>query len=454
MSEPAVTTELAEFILSKVDIPDEVIIAGRRSFVNIVGCALGGVHHPASNLAFEVNQEIVGKPICTLIGRGRVADPLSAAYLNSFSGSAHAFDDTHLSTVLHPSAPISAALFAVSERLSASSGVEVSGERFLEAFILGIEMQCRIGIALLLPPAEGQLAWYASGIVGGISAAAASSRLLNLTPKQTRWAIGIAANQSSGFRQTHGTMCTSFTPGHAARSGLHAALLAERGFTASDAALEGENGYFDVFSKKANPAAAVTGLGKKWHVLDNAFKPYPCGIVIHPVLDACLALARERRFTAEDIIAVEVEVNPLCLMLCDRPKPTGNQLAQVSVQHWSAAALSRGKAGLVEGTDESVHDPIIVGLRNKVIAMPNGEIAPDGAIVTLKKRDGSTSQERVVHCTGSAKRPMTDLQLSDKFMDQSTPILGPTVSEGFLEHCWSIQNVISVEKFLEESVPR
>jgi len=141
---------------------------------------------------------------------------LSAAYLNSLAASAHAFDDTHLSTVLHPAAPVSAALLAVVDRQAAAGGPAISGQMFLEAFTLGIEIQCRLGVALLLPPAEGQVGWYASGIAGGISAAAASARLLALSAEQTRWAIGIAGNQASGFRQTHGSMCTSFVPGHAA----------------------------------------------------------------------------------------------------------------------------------------------------------------------------------------------------------------------------------------------
>ena len=160
-------------------------------------------------------------------------------------------------------------LFALVDRQRTveSAGVPVSGQALLEAFTLGIEIQCRLGVALLVPPADAQLGWYATGVAGGVSAAAASARLLGLSAEQTRWAIGLAANQASGFRQTHGSMCTSFVPAHAARCGLQAALMAERGFTSSDAALEGANGYFDVFSKRANPGAAIAGLDRVWHVL-------------------------------------------------------------------------------------------------------------------------------------------------------------------------------------------
>ena len=111
VKEPGITAELAEFALAPTDFPPEVNAAGVRSFVNIVGCALGGVHHRASELAFDVNNEFAGAPVATLIGRGRLVDVLSAAYLNCLAASADAFDDTHLSTVLHPAGPVLGALY-------------------------------------------------------------------------------------------------------------------------------------------------------------------------------------------------------------------------------------------------------------------------------------------------------------------------------------------------------
>jgi 2-methylcitrate dehydratase PrpD len=448
---PAVTADLAEFALGPVDFPSDVSAAGVRSFVNIVGCAFGGVHHPASDLAFDINTEFAGAPVATLIGRGRMVDALSAAYLNGLAASAHAFDDTHLSTVLHPAAPVVSALCALVDRQR--EGAPISGQAFLEAFTLGIEIQCRLGAALLRAPAEGQVGWYASGIAGGVSAAAACARLLGLSTERTRWAIGIAANQASGFRQTHGSMCTSFIPGHAARCGVQAALMAARGFTASDAALEGANGYFDVFAHRANPAAAVADLGAAWHVLDNAFKPYPCGIVIHPVLDACLALTGDRVFAASDVKNVRVEVNPLCLTLCARPAPANSQWAQVSVQHWTAAALVRGKAGLAEGSDACVHDPAVRALRAKVSTKGDPEIARDAGVLVIELVNGEVLEDRVEHCIGSTDRPMSNQELSDKFLGQANPLLGENAATTLLQHCWSISDVATMAELLDRCVP-
>ncbi len=451
---PVVTTMLADFALAPAGFGADVTEAGLRSFVNIIGCAIGGARHPASDLAFEVASEFAGAPVATVMGRDRRVDALSAAYLNSLAASAHAFDDTHLSTVLHPAAPVSSALLAVVDRQAASGGPVISGQAFLEAFTLGIEIQCRLGVALLLPPAEGQVGWYASGVAGGISAAAACARLLGLSAEQTRWAIGIAGNQASGFRQTHGSMCTSFVPGHAARCGLQSAVLARRGFTGSDAALEGANGFFDVFAHRANPVAAIADLGNVWHVLDNAFKPYPCGIVIHPVLDACLALTEARVFAATEVKAVRARVNPLCLTLCDRPAPADSQWAQVSVQHWIAAALVRGKAGLPEGADECVNDPNVVAMRAKVEATGDPAVPRDGGVVEIELSDGAVLTEAIEHCRGSMARPMSDEELSGKFFGQAAPVLGADQAKALLEMCWKVDEAPEMSEILTRCVPK
>ncbi|MBM84866.1 MAG: 2-methylcitrate dehydratase [Rhodospirillaceae bacterium] len=390
-----------------------------------------------------------------MLGRQERTDSLSAAYLNALSASAHAFDDTHLETVVHPTATVAASLLAAAERRELATGSRmhpISGKQLLDALILGIEIQIRLGTALLAPPAQGQLGWYASGIAGGVSAAAASSRIMGLSSERACWAMGLAANQASGFRQTHGSMCTSFVPAHAARCGLQAAVLAERGFTASEKSLEGKNGYFDVFAIRANPAAAIASLGEQWYVQDNTFKPYPCGIVIHPVLDACLAFAANSPVDIHSIEKIVIEVNPLCLILCDRPEPENSQLAQVSVQHWAAAALARGRAGLAEGDDNCVNDPAVVSLRRKVSPKPNLSLTRDAAKLTIETKDGKRIKEQVIHCLGSAERPMTDDQLSTKFLDQAGTVLNRREAELLLAKCWSLENHASFSEIFSARV--
>ena len=237
-------------------------------------------------------------------------------------------------------------------------------------------------------------------------------------------------------------MCTSFVPATAARAGYQATLLAERGFTASDGALEGVNGYCDVFSLRANPSSALDGLGTRWEILDNAFKPYPCGIVIHPVLDACLDIAANIGDGWASIDAVEIEVNPICLMLCDRPNPDSSQLAQVSVQHWAAAALVRGQAGLNEGAERCVFDNSVVGVRNKIDTQANEAVPREGARVRVRLADGSVYDRTIEHAIGSLGRPMTNQELEDKFHAQAGQTLTRhEQTQKVIDACWAVSEL-------------
>jgi len=414
-STPATTRMLAEFVTGArlADLSDAVRREGVRTWLNWVGCALGGSRHESVEIAIAAAEEFAPERRATVIGRGTLLSDPDAAFVNCLASSAWVFDDTHLKTVTHPTGPVAAALLPLAERR------KISGGDFLLALVLGIEIECRLATALTVPPARGNVGWYITGVTGGIGAAAGAARLLGLDVQHTIWALGIAAATASGFRQTHATMSVGFVPGHAARCGLQAALLAARGFTCSDRIIEGPAGFADVFADKANLAAATDGLGTVWETLENAYKPYPCGIVIHPAIDACLDFAREPDFDPSQIEEVRLGVHPLCLTLCDRPAPADGQVAQVSLQHWTAAALARGAAGIPEGLDECVQAADVIAVRDRVKATADTSVGRDGAVVTLAMRDGSTRTRRIEHGIGSLERPMSDMELDGKFLGQA-----------------------------------
>jgi 2-methylcitrate dehydratase PrpD len=430
------TQRLARFILDTElsDLPQDVQHEATRTFVNWMGCTLGGSIHASTHIAIGVTQEFAGPAAATMLGIGRRFDALNTAFINSLSTSAHSFDDTHLSTVIHPTGPVAATVFALAERMHTHNRT-MTGKQMQLAIALGIEVACQLGVALLLPPAKGQLGWYMTGVAAGIGAAAAASRVLGLSHEQTCWALGLAGNQASGFRQTHGSMCTTFVPGHAARCGMHAALMAQAGMTASLAAIEGENGYAQLFSFAPNLDAITNNLGNVWELRSNAYKPYPSGIVIHPVIDAALALRDNSAFSAAAIERIDVEVNPLCLTLCDRPTPKSDQDGQVSLQHWTAVSLLRGKAGLAEGALEAVLDAEVVAMRARVQPHPTQGIERDAARVTLTLNDGTTLSEFIEHASGSLDRPMSDAALADKFLDQARLVLDDERSNQLLALC-------------------
>ena len=390
---------------------------------------LGGAHHDAVERTFRTVAPLSGGPQAHVIGRTGTIGLLDAAMVNCQASAAHAFDDTHLATVIHPAGPIAGPLLAEVER-TATTGAE-----FLAALAVGVEIACRAASMLMTPPAEPELGWYMTGIACPIGAAAAIARLRGLSEDQTVMALGLAATESAGFRQTHGSMCTSLVPAQAARAGYLAALLAEQGVTAKEEALEGARGFADSFAAKAHLPHAIDGLGERWEMLANMAKPYPCGIVIHPALDGCLEITRQSGFDAAKITRVNLSVDPLCLYLCDRPTPKDSQLAQVSLQHWVAAALVGGAAGIAEGNEASVADPAIQAVRGRIEAAPDENVGRAGALVRVDQTDGASFEHRINHSIGSLQRPMTPAELDAKFMAQALMTLPEARAKAALAVC-------------------
>jgi 2-methylcitrate dehydratase PrpD len=308
-----------------------------------------------------------------VLGRNRRLDIANAAFINCLSVSLNAFDDTHLVSIAHPTGPVAAGALAVAEKLS------VSGSALLHAVLLGIEIECRMGCVLMEPPGDCSVAWTMTGLVGGIGTAAAIGKLLDLNEDQLVCALGIAATQAAGFREGFGTMSRDLPMAQSARSGVIGALLAAEGFTTSASALDGPKGFAHVFATTPNLQAATRDLGDCFELLNNAYKPYPCGIVIHPAIDACLELGKGQPFSAEDIAQVMVRVHADALRVTGLQEPHDGLSAQVSVYHWIAATLTRRHAGLAEASDAAVSDPLITAVRSRISVESDPTFGRDGA---------------------------------------------------------------------------
>jgi len=439
--QPEIARRLAEYFVAARpdDLPEPVRREAVRSFVNIVGCALGGARHEVISLADDALSEFCGPPQATLLGRARKADVLHAALINCFGSSIHAFDDTHEQAVVHPSGPVAAATLALSERQ------RVAGPQFLLAFVLGVEAVCRLSKAISVPPAKGVFAWSQTGITAGVGAAVAAGKLLDLDPDRMRHAIGIALSQAAGFRGMFGSMCSSLMTAHGAQTGLRAAILAEKGFTSSEAALAGPNGFLDVFAEQPDLPALAEGLGTRFEILRNTYKPYPCGVVIHPIIDACLELRRTHAIDAADIASVSVRVSPKALALTDRRHPKNGLEARVSLHHWVAVSFIRGTARIEDmDTDGAVLEPAIARFQDKVETVGDDAMATDAAEVTVKLQDGRSLVSRVEHCVGSASRPMRDRELEQKFAGLAEAVIGPLRTLDVMEMCWGVERLSDV----------
>lgn len=387
------------------DVPVAVREAARRSLLNFIGCALGVARTPPIDMALRVLVPLSGPHPVTLLGRAEKLDPLGAAFINAIAGNLLDYDDTHLRTVIHPTAPVAPAALALAEQRG------LSGAAVLHAFILGSEVECRIGNAV--SPGHYARGWHITATCGVFGAAAASARLLGLRAAQTSHALGIAASQSSGLVENLPSAAKNVGVGNAARNGLFAALLAEAGYTAAPAAIEGGLGWARAMGDVPVLSEITGELGTRWEIASNTYKPYPCGIVMHAVVDACLELRREHGLTPSAIAEITVSGDQLLLDRGDRVV-VNERDARVSIHHCAAVALLFGAAGLKEFSDVAVHDPAVVALRSLTRVRLNAASPKGAASVTVRTTDGRRLETTMLHPRGSAARPLSNQEIEDK----------------------------------------
>jgi 2-methylcitrate dehydratase PrpD len=435
-----VTRILARYLVGArpEDVPAEVRREATRSFLNWLGCAVGGSVHPTLDIALSALRPFMGAPQATMLGRADRLDVFHAALLNGISSHVFDFDDTHLKTIIHPAGPVASAILALAEHRP------VSGRDFLHAFILGVEAECRIGNAVY--PKHYDIGWHITGTAGVFGAAAAAGKLLGLDEQQMTYALGIAGTQSSGFREMFGTMCKSFHPGRAAQNGLTAAFLAKEGFTSSNRVLEAPRGFAHVMSVERNFGEITDNLGKSFEIALNTYKPFACGIVIHPSIDGCAQIRNDAGVKAEDIASIALKVHPLVLELTGKKTPQTGLEGKFSVYHSAAVAIIHGRAGEEEYSDTVVRDPRVVTLRDKVTATADPSVHEDAAYVTVTLTNGKVIEKHVAHAIGSLKRPMSDADLDAKFHHLVDPVTGKARAAKLIKLARDIETLADVSE--------
>jgi 2-methylcitrate dehydratase PrpD len=402
------SAELSRFAVDArwEDIPAEVLHEAKRSLVNFFATSLAGCRDPALLAASAVFSQFRSGQDCTVIGHAQRTDMLHAASLNAMSANVFDYDDTHIPTIIHPTAPVAPAVFALAQAR------KVCGKDLLAAFAVGVEVECRLGNAV--SPWHYERGWHITSTCGVFGAAVAAGRLLGLDATRMLWALGNASAQSSGLVQTLGSMAKSIGVGNSASNGLLSALLAAQGFEGPAFPVEGPRGFLKVMGDKVDEQDLVEGLGTRWELTNNTYKPYPCGVVLNPVIEACLAMHHEEGVRLADVERVELTGHPLLRQRTDRPKPASGREAQVSAQHAMAMALARGKAGLDEFSDACVALPEAGTLATGTTFSDDDSYGVEAALVTLRMRDGATVSRRIADARGSLGAPLTDADLEAK----------------------------------------
>jgi 2-methylcitrate dehydratase PrpD len=456
-----VSERLARFVAETEGVPEEAIVQGKRAVLDTLGVTLAGSRQESARTVADWVREQGGRAAATVLGQGFRAPAADAALANGTAAHALDYDDVSLPMRGHPSVPLLPAVLALAEKEGRS------GHDLLTAFVLGFEVETKLGRAIGEP--HYALGWHATSTLGTLGAAAACARLLRLDVERTWMALGIAASLAGGLQQNFGTMTKPLHAGWAARNGVVAAELAARGFTADRCALEGESGRTPARYARLRPGGflrAMTGgaevdlapldaLGEPFEITASGFgvKLYPCCYAVHRSLDAALELRTRHRIEAAGIAEVQVEVSRGALLPLRREPPVTGLEGKFSLEYCLAAALLDGRVGLASFTDEAVRRPAVRMLMSQVHAEEGEEAGavPIGgyAEVRIVLQDGSEHSLRVDRPRGDPSRQLSWEELVGKFRVCTEGVLSAEAAEQIVSLVERLEELTDVKGLTE-----
>jgi 2-methylcitrate dehydratase PrpD len=438
------TDALTAFITKTTlaSMPADVVAQGKRCVVDGFGVILAGSTVKGSAIVRDYVRTLSAKKEATGIGADSLMTSAAhAALVNAASGHAMDYDDTQLSTtpdrtfglLTHPTVPALAAALAVAERKRAS------GAAFFEAFLVGFEVECKIAEAI--DPQHYNGGFHSTGTVGTFGAAAAAARLMNMPAAQVRHMLTIASSMSSGIRVNFGSMTKPLHAARAAENGVVAAELASRGFTGGDDGLDGQWGFFQVFGGGVDLDRLIPVLGKPYTIVNpgSSFKPYPCGSLSHPTMDAMLKLVTEHDVKPEQVKAVRVRAGSNVLEPLRYKIATNELEAKFCLPFLMTSVILRRRAGVREFTDEFVASAPVQQMMPRVTNIFDPKIEAQGfdkirSVVEVELSDGRTFvQAADERYRGGPDKPFTPAELREKFADCAQLTMGPARIERALD---------------------
>lgn len=386
-----------------------------RTIANVVGLGVAGMRSPAVELLLAAMDEVATPgPQIPLLGRVGTASLADSCLLHGTAMHVEDFDDTHLGSVLHPGAPIVPVALALGHQLG------VSGDRVAAAVCSGVEVACRAGLSM--GREHFDRGWHVTSTVGRLGGALAAANLLRFEDAQLRALLAWTTATFAGHTEQLGTMTKPLHAGKAAADVVSAALKIADGWLSgagpSSLAVGRE------MAGALHWAEIDEGLGERWEILENAFKPYACGIVSHPIIDAGRR-CRDEGVRGDDIESVEIMVHPTVPAVMGVRSPASGLEAKFSAYHCFAIGVLRGAGGLDEFSDVVARDAAVRRLRDRVTLKVHDDMPKDSCVARLALRDGQRTVE-VAHATGSSARPMSNEDLGRKFATLTEGLLADT----------------------------
>ena len=451
-----VTERIARFAVTArtAAMPRGVRETAKEHLLDGIATILGGASEEASRQIRRYAAGLGGKAEAGILGARLQAPARYAALANGVQGHVLDYDDAQLATsknaafgqLTHPTTPVLAAVLALAEKHSSS------GSDLLAAYIVGVEVACRLADAI--DPRHYLDGFHPTGTIGVFGAAAASSRLLELDVLHTEQALGIAATLSAGIRAHRGTMAKSLNAGRAAENGVVAAELARAGFTAARGVFEAPMGYFSAAARN-NVNRRRLGLGRPFFFAAPgiAIKRYPSAGVLHPALDLIIELVTRRRIAAGAVKSVRVAMGPVAAAPLVYDRPATALEAKFSLPFSAAVAVLERRAGLEQYTDEKVRDPAIADMMRKVEFSRNAALEKNGrdhprANIQIRLRDGTSHGGETTLPKGHPLNPLSRRELEEKMRECAGRCLEPRAIQRMIDRVWSIESVPSVPRMM------
>ena len=439
-TESMILRQLASFVagLRTRELPRDVMHAATRCIVDWMAATIpGGNQPPATLLAIALGDEM-GIGMAALIPSGQKAGARAAALINGCAAHTIEFDDIYRDALYHPGAPtISAALAIAQER-------HVNGDLFLRSVIAGYELSTRIGV--VVQPTHYNF-WHTTGTVGTFGAAAAAATVLGLDSEGCAHALATSGTLAAGLQQAFrsDSMSKPLHSGHAAETGLLAALAAQRGVTGTLDILEGPRGFGAAMSNNPDFSRALGDINA-FNIRHMTFKNYSaCGHTF-AAIDAARGLRSQHQLAPRDLESIQIATYGKALEVAGNPSPRTVFEAQFSLSYCVAVALATGSARLEAFTQDRLQDPSVRALMSRtqlsVDALAESAYPRQRAVtVTLRTRDGRTLTAHAPTRKGDPDNPLSDAELSDKFRELVAPITGPTAAHDLLSILWKIESV-------------
>ncbi|MEL7567114.1 MAG: MmgE/PrpD family protein [Dehalobacterium sp.] len=445
------TSGITDFIVGSMDycLNSQAIHGAKRAMIDCIGVMLAGSKEEVAEIACQTYSPYQAVNATPVFGRNFKIEPTTAALLNGISAHALDYDDSSETMYGHPSGSVLPACLAL------ASIRPVSGRDFLLAYITGIEIASKMSLSV---PGHYDWGWHNSSTLGSLGAAAACARLLSLDSSATGRTLGIAASLASGIKQNFGTMTKPLHMGNAARNGVLAALLAERGFTSDKDALGGPQGFCKVFSGGGAYKLEETlrSLGNPWEVADPGIriKLYPCCTSNHRPVESVILIAKEYDIDPREIARVDCGVIYKVPDILIRSDPHSGVEAKFSLQYCVARALISRKLILPHFDTEQVLDPLVRSLMKKVSMYVHEEgrkevmtrqFAETGVIM----KDGRVLVKRVYEQEGHPSRPLTDEQVCLKFKECASRVLNKVGVSNILDLLWNVETLPNMNPVLK-----